>query len=294
MSHFSVLVITNDAPSHESIEKILQPWHEFECTDIDDEYIQDVDVTEECRKNGLDYYGLDDKTVTSESQIKKGDCHKYGYAIVDSDGKLLKAVNRTNPNKKWDWWEIGGRWSGFLMPKYGTEYAKGKSGLMDEECNKDGADMIRVSDVDIELMRNTAADKAGKKWDRIRGLVGEDLNTFIPWKIMRDEHSGDIEAAGIAYREQPAIIALLKDNDLLFVNLEDFLVSRDEYINSARLGAISTFAFVKDGNWIERGDMGWFGCVSNEQDKNEWAKQFNEMIDNLSPSTWLTVVDCHI
>ena len=41
MSHFVVLVVGND------IEKQLQPFHEFECTGIDDEYVQDVDITDE-------------------------------------------------------------------------------------------------------------------------------------------------------------------------------------------------------------------------------------------------------
>lgn len=43
MSHFSVLVIGN------SVEEQLQPYHEFECTGTDDQYVQDIDITEEKR-----------------------------------------------------------------------------------------------------------------------------------------------------------------------------------------------------------------------------------------------------
>ena len=44
MSHFSVLVIGGN------IKKQLQPYHEFECTGTDDQYVVDVDKTDEARE----------------------------------------------------------------------------------------------------------------------------------------------------------------------------------------------------------------------------------------------------
>lgn len=41
MSHFAVLVVGND------YEKALAPFHEFECTNRDDEYVQEIDITQE-------------------------------------------------------------------------------------------------------------------------------------------------------------------------------------------------------------------------------------------------------
>jgi len=43
MSHFPVLVIGEDPV------KLLRPYHEFECTGFDDEYVQEIDETEERR-----------------------------------------------------------------------------------------------------------------------------------------------------------------------------------------------------------------------------------------------------
>ena len=54
------------------------------------------------------------------------------------------------------------------------------------------------------------------------------------------------------------------------------------------------FAFVKEGQWYERGRMGWWACVSNEKDRDEWNRQFNKMMDELPANTLLTLVDCHI
>ncbi len=43
MSHFSVLVIGDDP------ETQLAPFHEFECTGVDDQYIHDIDITDRLR-----------------------------------------------------------------------------------------------------------------------------------------------------------------------------------------------------------------------------------------------------
>src|SRR6478736_5292678 len=47
MSHFSVLVIGPD------YEKQLAPYHEFECTGVDDEFVKEVDDTEQQREEFL-------------------------------------------------------------------------------------------------------------------------------------------------------------------------------------------------------------------------------------------------
>ena len=42
---------------------------------------------------------------------------KWGYEI-DSDENLLSTYN---PDSKWDWWVVGGRWSGYLVLKERAE-----------------------------------------------------------------------------------------------------------------------------------------------------------------------------
>jgi hypothetical protein len=49
MSHFSVMVFTRGEPTEEELQRILLPWHEFECTGYDNQYVVDLDVTEESR-----------------------------------------------------------------------------------------------------------------------------------------------------------------------------------------------------------------------------------------------------
>ena len=44
MSHFAVLVVTDQYPSDEVLTETLQPWHEYECTGIKDQYVVDLDM----------------------------------------------------------------------------------------------------------------------------------------------------------------------------------------------------------------------------------------------------------
>lgn len=60
------------------------------------------------------------------------------------------------------------------------------------------------------------------------------------------------------------------------------------------LDKIKTFAIVKAGEWYERGEMGWWACVSNEKEKDVWEEEVKKLIEGLSDDTLLTVLDCHI
>ncbi|QWY82820.1 hypothetical protein PP641_gp080 [Arthrobacter phage SilentRX] len=56
-----------------------------------------------------------------------------------------------------------------------------------------------------------------------------------------------------------------------------------------------TFAFLgTDGEWHERGRMGWFGMVSDEQEPDVWDTQLKELIEKVDANDWLVVVDVHI
>lgn len=62
----------------------------------------------------------------------------------------------------------------------------------------------------------------------------------------------------------------------------------------ANLEDVTAFAVVKNGEWYEVGKMGWWGCVSDEKDQEEWNKEFRSLLEGLSDDTLLTIVDCHI
>jgi hypothetical protein len=300
MSHFTVLVVGED------IEKQLAPFHEFECTGTNDEYVLDVDVTEESVDYGTDketgvfnleealgYHGLEDKIVADESEVDREDAHKYGYAVVQ-EGKLIKAVNRTNPNKEWDWWVVGGRWNKMFQLKPGC------SGLVNDRDSliesTDRADIALKKEIDFEAMRDADGEKAAVKYDKAVTIMGDSVSRFTSWDEIRDVLcKGDIDKARTIYNEQEAIKLLRADDKFKWdTSPSEFACTREEYIQLARNSAGVTFAVLKDGKWHERGSMGWWGCVSDEKDKGAWNREFTALIDSLPADTQLAVVDCHI
>lgn len=299
MSHFTVLIIGDD------IEKQLAPFHEFECTGRDDEYIQDIDVTDELLttmserefslSEVLDWYGYEEENIfEKEEDIIKENC-KYRYAIV-KDNTLIKAIKRTNPNAKWDWYLVGGRWTGYFKVKEGcTVYKTGEPGLLTAPAEIGYADSLLKKDIDFEYMRTKSKEKAIKEYTDIMLLVGDSIKSFIPWNIVRYEmFKNDVNAARTFYHSQEAKKLLSTDEIYTWYDVEDFLCTLEEYVQNAIDSSISTFAVIKDGQWYERGKMGWWGMVTDEKNRPKWNKEFSKLLDSISDDTLLTIVDCHI
>lgn len=290
MSHFIVLVIG------ENPEKQLQLYHEYESTGIEDEYVIDIDITEEARKKyeehkstkykapdgslqsiyderfyreptaeekekhnlllsgsggGIswssrnwddgkgyrtkihflpdgyeeivihtkslkvfsefvkDYYG---KSLLKEGEEKTKD-HKYGYVLVDENKNVVKVINRTNPNSKWDWYSLGGRWTGFFKVKEGiNNYSIGRPGLMTDEAENGKADQIRKRDIDFDFMKKEAAEKAAKQYDEIMKIIGH-LPVNKPWKEIADSYpENETQEAREAYWKQERCLAFKNEN----------------------------------------------------------------------------------
>lgn len=325
MSHFAVMVIGNE------IEKQLAPFQENNMGDCPKEYLQFNETeTEYIQKyeeesvemiqspTGERYYLWDNRfkvgTFPNETKVIPADhitvsvAHKDRYATFEEfmqdwagsekrDPETGKYGYWENPNKKWDWYTIGGRWTGFFRMKSGAAGEVGRPGLMTPVAKQGTADAALKRDIDFDGMRSEAGEEAAERFDKVFALIAPHINTFIPWDRMRDEvHPGDIKAAREAYHAQDAQKSLQKgeDRDLRWSNVEEFLCSREDYIQRARDAASCPFAVLKDGQWYERGSMGWWGMVADEKDKSAWAKEFAALMDSLPDDTMLTIVDCHI
>ena len=77
-------------------------------------------------------------------------------------------------------------------------------------------------------------------------------------------------------------------------NIDRFLAERKDFIAAERDKAAVPYAFVKDGEWYAKGNVGWWGSSQDTCTDKEWNRRFNEMLDALPEDTPLTVVDCHI
>lgn len=65
-------------------------------------------------------------------------------------------------------------------------------------------------------------------------------------------------------------------------------------VDTESLGAIIPFAILHDGEWIERGKMGWFASVADEKPAINWFTEASKILASLDPDTIVTAVDCHI
>jgi hypothetical protein len=266
MSHCSVLVI-GDNP-----ERQLAPYQENNMGDCPKEYLEFNSIN-------LEEEGY--KTIE--------EAEEDGYKIHNGEVGYWE-----NPNRKWDWYVLGGRWANMLRLKNG-EYG----------------DIATIDNVDLQSMRDEAADEARKEYDCLVRLCGGSIPKLdFTWEEVLKLEDMSIEDKRKIYHSQPAMVTLRnaekeasataskKDQDFIFQiyfnGIEAFQCAREEYIQNARNHTLVTFAVLKDGEWYERGNMGWFGCVVDEKDKADWLTEFNKLLDNLSPDTLISIYDCHI
>lgn len=197
---------------------------------------------------------------------------------LDDDGE----TTTYNPQSRWDWYAIGGRWSGMLRHRNGS-----------------GVDAARKCDLDLDGMRDEAAQSAADRYDRYRTIVDE-YGEIVPWAALVEKHTNnkgviDFDAARDEFRAQPAMDKI-READLMW-HLDDLVAhDRDGYIEHARQGAVPGFATLtwKHG-WMEQGRMGWWGMSSATQEsEREYLAAANKVIDEAPDDAWFTIVDVHI
>jgi hypothetical protein len=312
MSHFTTIIFSNTA-SPEELANLLAPYHEFECTGRVDQYVQDIDKTEDARRSYLsrgeswadtsevdyiaDWYGL--KIVPFGETPNLNDQHKYGYILVDAEGKVTKCVDRTNPNSKWDWYQIGGRWAGYFKPK--TNSSSGVQGEKSWAWQPDGitddwVDSIKKKDIDIEGIRNAEIKKANEIYDTLESILRG--RTLPSWKQIREKYPKDIEKAQLEYTKLDVVKDLSKHEYFRWCIrdlVETYGTSREEYVQKQSDSILVPFAFIgKYGEWNERGEIGYWGTSSNDKDETSWCQIFWDAFNAFDDETYLTLMDCHI
>lgn len=101
MSHFAVLVLHEE---DQSIEDLLAPYSENLEVEPYVKYTR-IQAINKMRENCPSLYK--DKT---EDEIFQDACDWFG-CMLDNDNNLLSTYN---PDSKWDYWQVGGRFGGML------------------------------------------------------------------------------------------------------------------------------------------------------------------------------------
>lgn len=203
MSHYAVLVI-GDYP-----EEQLEKYDE----NIAVEPYCAGEVSEREKKRMIDFYSTKkQKKYTSfeECYLENGEDWDGNVCRLE-DGVWMR-YSTYNPDSKWDWYVLGGRWSGeFIKLK---ENGSGTIGVSGAFGNRTGVDQAYKRDIDFANI---------------------DRSEFIP------------------------------------------------------------YAVVYNGEWISRGEMGWWGVTLEENfTQEEWEKRVWELIESTSGETLFSFYDLHI
>ena len=138
MSHFTVAVIHKP---EQSVSSLLEPYEAtIRVNNKDEEDIRRVlRITRQC---------LGGCNNLSDMECWQLATEKYK---ADRDG----IMHISNPQGKWDWWELGGRWDGHLLDKSGQKVNSGRISDLSLKPREDVySDSLNVWDAVVEGKNN--------------------------------------------------------------------------------------------------------------------------------------------
>lgn len=286
MSHFTVLVVGNNA------EEQLAAY---------DENMNVEPYPHKIDNDSVEFFATDRGIAKDAENFLPAFSEWYGEEVTCKDGAYYYE-STYNPRSKWDWYALGGRWTGFFKLKPGKTGIAGTPGVLTAPALEGYADCVIKGNIDIQGMRDETEAHARTLWltadpyltPEARAAFKSYEQLFMAAKPAKGESAHDLVRA--KYFEQDLLKQLREAfPDGFNKDPEFFTQPLETVVEKARLKALSTYAYVKDGEWFGRGEMGWFGISKNEVlSELEWLRAFNEMLDSLPDDTLLSVYDCHI
>lgn len=280
MSHFTVAVITDKL---NKIEEMLAPYSEnMEVESYVDETKEAIINSAKERKarilqrkgkgEELDKYDIEYLNANTDEELYKLEI--YDDESYDENGNHLTTYN---PNSKWDWYEIGGRWNKILLVKEEVkdiEEGTPSWGNLDSINKKapEGFKWVtgaKIKDIEFEkaIEFNNTYNKSIRFWELyVEGQKpqNEEEKEMIKWEIYRKEY----------YIER-------------YETKENYAK-----INST----FTTWALLDEKGWHEKGKMGWFAMANDTKDSELlFIEKFTETIQKPeNQDKYLVIVDCHI
>jgi hypothetical protein len=296
MSHFVVIVVSEHGenwedqlvPYSENAE-VSPYWEEISGWELD-HVLGQLDGLEGTARQLV---GQDELTaavaIANQAAERDGE-----YRVTDG---VIERLCTHNPDGKWDWHCMGGRWTGYFHAKKEAleegQVRLGDRGVFGDPPKPGRIDQGRKCDIDFERARKEAEKEAEGLW--------------LEWEAAFSEHGkpasfahcrevlfpGDIDAARQHYGNQKAIQAVLKHGFFMECPVDIIGFDKEAYIEQQGFSALVPFAILDSDGWHERGRMIAFGLAVDEQDPAAWGKQVAKLFDDLPDDAILTAVDCH-
>jgi hypothetical protein len=213
--HFSVLVIGED------VDAALAPFQENNLGDCPEEYLEFYDVEDEYRESY-------EAGVMDDEHEKKRHPERYLRPVREvfptfdaymeevygeRDPKAGRYGDWWNPNARWDWYEIGGRWTGYFTLKPGRT-GIGERGAADDIAGAGTADRARKGDIDLEAMAQSNYADRMKRWDELERTGGlSDHRRRRDLDIPEGQTREQFEAYAREHARHCSTVAVLKDGE---------------------------------------------------------------------------------
>ena len=240
-------------------------------------------------------------------------------------GGTGRVMSTYNPESKWDWWTVGGRWNGYFKPEW--DPTKDEANL--EECWHCKGTGFRKD----ERALGWARDKAFAQWIEDSGLTEEEkgelkdlwvdndsplkglgqkvLSTGLLFDWIAKVPDAIGEPVGLAFR---AIVKRTREEGYPCNGCTDGKSIKFPS-NQEQRGVISSVTKVlqlnKEGHnvipfailthredygdhqWMQRGEMGWWAVVHDGKDQDDWKSQVLQVLEDHIGDAAI-IVDCHI
>lgn len=278
MSHFSVVVrIDGAVPAKDLVDtlaRMMVPYKEYGCGAEDPiqlkDYLEFQDITEELEK---DFVDRKDKSQSWHDFLKESGYNehngRYGYW--------------KNPNQKWDWYVVGGRWKDYFTKVTGVK-----------------TNICRINEIDFagaEAEQNKRFDTFCREYQQL--LRGKE------WDIFEGPREVALELGLIQCKNENELTG--EDRDSAKSTLISWGQDRNRYdvcklVTPADLEPfrkhffpIKGFARLDKSGWIEQGEMGWFGCSSTTPETAlAHSGSTMEWYQSGDQNDWIIIADCHI
>ena len=268
MSHYKVLIIHN---KNQNIEELLAPYNENLEVEPYLKYKHN-DAIEMIKKEYVPFNDfLKDYSDDKLLEWFADDC---GYYLIDGD-----IYTTYNPNSKWDWYSIGGRFSGSLE----LTYEGAKKAVKNYFYESNWFENLSYEEQLEQVKWVDTAPIKYVKW--FHSLTSEKKEKIRRW--------WEINIYNMPLKEGE------EKDKYLFYNPKYYKRRyRDAETNIKVQETINFFAVVTpDGEWYAPSNMGWWACTDGElEDELKWDLEFYDRFikPNLDSDLICTVVDCHI
>lgn len=191
------------------------------------------------------------------------------------------AVRHTyNPESKWDWWTIGGRWEQTYRERQGEKILAWREELQRVlENMRDPEAQAELAAVEAEIAR-------------IREQFNEQRATTKAW------YDANPDKHGANYDENVVLAHAGTDIEKVLTFEDMDAAERKRLDCRAYLPWWFPYNVVvpteDDFEWIERGSMGWWGMHTDEFTDEQWIEALIKILDTQDPESRLVYIDFHI